>query len=76
MNPSTSVLVMLAAIGAVLYLGAIDYEMLRAITFGQTTVTWDYLMPVEAFFLVPFCAVFVLIGAIDRLKALDGGEKR
>ncbi len=62
--------IVLASIGSMLYLMALDAMIWHAVYYGQAILTFDWLEPGEALFIVPFCILFVVFVGIRELRRL------
>ena len=62
--------IILASIGSMLYLMALDAMIWKAVTSGQAVLNFDWLEPAEALFIVPFCIIFVIFIGVRELRRL------
>ena len=65
-----SAFIVLASIGSMLYLMALDAMIWKAVASGQAVLNFDWLEPAEALFIVPFCILFVIFVGVRELRRL------
>jgi hypothetical protein len=67
-----SALLLVASVGMVLYLGAMDFIIWQSVWHGSATLTFDYLEPSEAYVVVPFLILMAVVLFFREVRRLAG----